>query len=33
MLQRLHEEHQENKKFLSEEEVMQIREGLKRKWN
>ena len=33
MIQTLHEENQKQTHALSEEEVMELKEGLKRKWN
>lgn len=33
MIQRLHEENQAKQPYLTEEEVNNLREGLKRKWN
>ena len=33
MIRNLHEEHQINKDCLSEDEIAQIREGLKKKWD
>ncbi len=33
LIQRLHEESQQKQPYLTEEEVIELRNGLKRKWN